>query len=248
MPQLAIRAERLDLVQLLIPASDLETAPSGGSTPLHTAVQCQCEAAVQLLLQAAPGLASVPSREGFELTPLCEASANGCTAIVRLMLEAAPQAATACSYDDAIFLPIHAAANAGHAAVVQLLLAAAPQTATAVTGEAGPWDAPPESTPLHLAAAHGDISTLQLLLASTAPTAALAMDGYQRLPAYCAIASRNVAALVALLQAAPAAASTWDGDGQVTVRLSHGRDACYARTSFSACLPSCCNQTPRQPP
>ena len=205
--QLAIRVGRLDLVQLLIPASNPSDVTGSDCTPLHTAVRCQSEAAVQLLLQAAPELVAITSEDEPQCTPLCEAAAAGCTSIVQLMLEAAPGAATASSGDDDGWLPIHAAAEGGHVAVAQLLLAAAPDTATAATEEESPMGAPPDSTPLHLAASRGHVSTVQLLLASTAPAAALAADDVGRFPAHCAFAARSVAALGVLLQAAPSAAS-----------------------------------------
>lgn len=213
--QLAIQAGRMDLVQLLIPASNLTEVPSNGCTPLHTAVRCRWEAAAQLLLQAAPEAAAIDSDDELEFTPLCEAAAAGCTAIVQLILEAAPEAATSWSGKDADWLPMFAAAEEGHAAVVQLLLAAAPDTATAATQEVPLCGPPSGSTPLHLAAEHGDVSTVQLLLAATAPTAALKLDGLSRTPAYCALVNRNTAALAILLQAAPAAASFLDIDDQV---------------------------------
>lgn len=220
-PQLAIQAGRLDLVQLLIPASNLTDVPWSGCTPLHTAVRCQWEAAIQLLLQAAPEAAAARSRDQQRRTPLCEAAAAGCTSIVQLILDAAPEAATASSGPgESRWLPIHAAAEEGHAAVVQLLLAAAPDTAAAASGIASRWGAPPGSTPLHLAAASGDVGTVQLLLASTAPAAALALDGNACLPAHRALKDYNMDALRLLLQAAPAAASSWDGDGQVRVQLA----------------------------
>lgn len=225
LPQLAIWAGRLDLVRLLIPASLLGGMPLNRCNPLHTAVRCGCEAAAQLLLQAAPELA-VARRRGKFATPLCEAAAAGCTAIVRLILEAAPEAATAGSG----WLPIHAAAEEGHAAVVQLLLAAAPEAAAAATAEESPKGAPHASTPLHLAAASGDVGTVQLLLASSAPAAALSMNGASCTPAHCALAARHVPALAVLLQVAPAAASIWDAGDQVRVALTGlqlGSEVCW---------------------
>ncbi|PRW34030.1 hypothetical protein C2E21_7197 [Chlorella sorokiniana] len=237
--QLAIQAGRLDLAELLIPASNLCNTPSPTCTPLHTAVRCQWEAAVQMLLQAAPKLATVTSDDELEYTPLCEAAAAGCTAIVRLILEAAPEAATAGTGDDACWLPIHAAAEAGHAAVVQLLLAAAPDTAATATEEESPQGAPAGSTPLHLAAASGDVATLQLLLASTAPAAAVAVDGLGRFPAFCALAARNVAALGVLLQAAPSAASMWVDDDQLLIHAAVELPCVAAIPAILAAAPNC---------
>ena len=164
--------------------------------PLHLAALHGPEAAVRLLLEAAP--AAAMAADALGCLPLHWAAQNRRMAAVCLLLEAAPEAASAAAAS--VWLPLHYAAVGGHELTVRLLLQAAPQAAMAATAEG--W------LPLHFAADCGHGAAVRLLL-EAAPQAAATITEFGT-PLQLALTHSHThthtAAARALLAAGPAAA------------------------------------------
>lgn len=102
-----------------------------GWSPLHLASIKGFEAAVRVLLEAAPAMAAVGDEDGSLPAHLTIDNAaedpGGSAAILKLLLEAAPETAAAQDKDGRT--PLHAAAAEGAEDLVRLLLAANPAAA-----------------------------------------------------------------------------------------------------------------------
>ena len=171
-----------------------------GQSPLSHAAHRGQEAAVRLLLEAAPAAAHRADR-GARL-PLHWAACGGNEAIVQLLLGAAPEACMAADSDGC--LPLHLAAQSAEREGVMALLLAAASAGAVLSDSQG-------MLPLHKAAIWGSEAMVRLLLEVAPAAASCAALSSGVCPLHCAAASGNSGAVQLLAEAAPAAAALCAG-------------------------------------
>ncbi len=120
----------LKLLLQVVPDSAMAIATdNGGWTPATTAASLNRDAALKLLLEAAPAV--VMQADGMGRLPTYHAALKGHATCLKLLLDAAPASALAPVSSMGNYTAAHAAAHNGHAAALQQILAVAPAAAAA---------------------------------------------------------------------------------------------------------------------